>query len=159
MLMKILLAFTLLIGTAQAAIPSVDVVVGNYGSSCAHASWGTVLNIHERPLGAAWWRVHHRGPFSLQALHRASVRVGLPVVSTFSGDANFLERNSSAVVDWRGRFGGRHAVVFRGYRGNIAIISDPNEPSRLRAYRKAEFLRYWQWCGGRAVALQTGGAK
>ena len=155
-LAPILLSLLLVASCHAANIPTPEMRQPNYsGGSCAHASMVTLLRMHDRPQGAEWWRAHYRGAQSHQALAAKAKAAGLAVRSTFSGDAAFLETVDGAVIDWLGKRGGRHAVVFCGYRGGVAIISDPNE-TKLRCYPKEAFVRYWQRCGGRAVALTRG---
>lgn len=144
----ILIALLLAVATCQAAVyPTSEMRERNWPRSCAWSSAATALNMAGRPQGAAYVRKYCRGGVSLQRLATTLQGFGLTVRTTYRGDASFLETTNCAIID----FGYRHAVLFCGFEGEMAIISDPNRRS-LQAVEKSAFIRRWK-SGGRAVAL------
>jgi hypothetical protein len=142
-----------------ATIPTPEQRKGAAGIYCVPASVCVMLRALDKPQGAAWIRQyatvrgsHWHGGMSLQRLAEQLSDIGFDVASTFSGDAELLDRVDIAVIDWRGTRGGRHAVLFCGYVNGVAIVSDSNS-SKLGSYSRAAFLAYWKRCGGRAVAI------
>jgi len=159
-----LLLLLLATSASAATIPPQQIREPNYGKSCGHASFVTVLRMHGMLEQADAWRASHRGPVAHQTIARAAKAAGLPVVATFSGDASFLDRHEGVVIDWmaekrvRTRRGTgveerMHAVVFCGYRSGVAVISDPNHTDKIQCYPRAGFLAYWRKSGGRAVGV------
>lgn len=148
-----LAAIILAVATCHAAVyPTPEMRERNWPRSCAWASAATALNMAGRPQGAAHVRKYYRGGATLQRLAVTLQGFGITVRATFRGDSSFLETTNCAIIDFGPTRDTRHAVVFCGYEGNVAIISDPNRRS-LQSFAKAEFLRFWKHCGGRAVAL------
>lgn len=158
-----LLLFTANVSVAQ-TIPLVIKVQPNYGrgGSCVHACTATSLGLHGWPLEAAQWLRQHSGGCSLERLAEDLRRAGYSVVATFNGDQTLLDiaPGTGIIIEWRGRRGNHHAVLFLGYGiskwGTIAVISDSNRPGRFVAYAKGDFLAFWHQCGGKAVRWESG---
>lgn len=149
----ILIALLLAVATCQAAVyPTPEMREKNWPRSCAWSSVATALNMAGHPQGAACVRKYCRGGVTLQRLAATLEGFGLTVRTTFRGGASFFETTNCAIIDFGPTRATRHAVVFCGYEGDVAIISDPNKRS-LQAFTKSSFIRHWKKSGGRAVAL------
>lgn len=144
----ILVTALLAAATCQAAVyPGPEMREKNWPRSCVWSSTATALNVAGHPQGAAFVRKYCRGGVDLRQLAPTLRGFGLTIRTNFSGDASFLETTNCAII----HYGYKHAVLFCGFEGEKAIISDPNRKS-LQSVAKSTFIRKWK-IKGRAVAL------
>lgn len=133
----------------------------NYGPSCVHASFATVLAAEGRRDWAAWWVENHYGPSNVSEVARECQTYGIPVTATLTGDPAFFEAchaGHPALV----QFFDHHAVVFAGWQSGrvdgrparLAVLVNPNRPEVNQLLPESTFLAYWQThYGGKALAV------
>jgi hypothetical protein len=147
---------------AQTITPPQSIRQANYGPSCAHAATITMLRWQGLSPTAAWWRESYHGGETFVGLARKATVAGAEYAMLRGGDTRILEYATStgrgAIIDWNGRKGGHHAVLFCGFdRGSVGII-DPNTNQKHTFTREA-FLAHWRRCGGRSFTTLYGPPK
>ena len=161
-LAAILLALFVSASCRAAIIPAPEMrhrnyVAGRMGGSCLPVSFVNGLEASGGRRSATWVKASYRGKMHFQTLASRATRDGIPVVATYDGDRTFFDRVDWAVVSWRGWNGDRHAILFCGWenrtRGRVAVLLESNSVKTMRWCPEAEFIQFWQGCGGDAVAL------
>ena len=126
----------------------------NYaGGSCCHAALQDVLKWHGYFSEADWERANHSGGFSVSGCARTMERLGLDYAYTTSGDVRLLEwasRNGHGAVI---HYYSNHAITFRGFHDDAAILCDNNRTGQLIRVPKTEFISRWRGYGGCALTL------
>lgn len=127
----------------------------NYGGSCNHASFISVLRYFGRDKIADQWRARYGGAAGVYDIARVADRFDLDYCMTaHEQKSEFLEWCSRTNRPAGIHYFPAHAVTFAGYsQDGDAILIDNNSPAQYIHIPKEKFIRNWIYYGSCAITL------